>query len=125
MQSEMTVAISRLQAQIANLQGLANLCRLAVIGHPRSFQKVVDEMQCLQGEFLRDDSEVLNCTCKGMSDCHTRGDDRVSFASVLDLFAGASFVCKDQPKERDAYICSLVGAVEAAIAFPVMYAEEH
>ncbi len=112
--------IRLLQSRLANLRGLASLCRLAIVGHPRSFARVVDEMYCLSVDFPCDPLEDLG---EGEAN-EDEPDDRVILSAAVDLFAGASFVSKDKPRQRDVFIIGLVRAIEDAIAFPVTFSSE-
>ena len=109
-----------LRARLDNLQNLATLCRLAIVGHPHSFARVVDEMYCLSVDFP---SHALDKNLDGEF-CEDEIDERVQLAAAIDLFAGAAFVSKDDPDQRDRFIVGIVRAIEDAIAFPVTYAAE-
>jgi hypothetical protein len=110
-----------LQATLTNLRGLAILCRLAILGHPHSFARVIDEMHCIAVDFPTGSLEED----EGEGEfCEDEPDDRTQFAAAIDLFAGAAFVCKDDPCRRDRLIVGLVRAIEDAMAFPVTYAAE-
>ena len=114
-------ALRSLNSRLAGLRNLASLCRLAVVGHPLSFARVIDEMHCLAVDFPCDplDPPGEEDTC-----CGEASDERVQLAAAVDLFAGAAFVSMDQPEQRDRFIIAAVRAIEDAIAFPVTYAAE-
>jgi hypothetical protein len=111
----------RLQAKLTNLRNLAALCRLAIIGHPHSFARVVDEMHCLAVDFP---SDPLDSECDDEELHEDETDDRVQLAAAVDLFAGAAFVSKNNLAQRDRFIIGIVRAIEEAIAFPVTFAAE-
>jgi hypothetical protein len=111
----------QLQATLTNLRNLAALCRLAIIGHPHSFARVVDEMYCLAVDFPPD---PLDSECDDEEPHEDEIDDRVQLAAAVDLFAGAAFVSKNNLAQRDRFIIGIVRAIEDAIAFPVTFAAE-
>jgi hypothetical protein len=117
---EAASALRRLTAKLDNLRGLASLTRLALIGHPHAFARVVDELYCLSVDFP--DDPLGPCAHHGC--CPDDLDDRVQLAAAIDLFVGASFVSKDDPDQRDRFIVGLVRAIEDAIAFPIVYSHE-
>jgi hypothetical protein len=51
-------------------------------------------------------------------------DEHVFLSGAVDLFAGATFLWKDNSERRDRAIIAIVRAIEDAIAFPVTYAAE-
>jgi hypothetical protein len=110
-----------LAARLENLRGLATLCRLAVAGHPRAVGRVVDELDCLAADFP---ANPLGEACGEGEVNEDEPDDRAHLAAVLDLFAGAAFVSKDDPKQHERFVVSIVRAVEDAIAFPLAYSAE-
>jgi hypothetical protein len=114
------VKLRFLQSRLDNLCGLASLCRLAIAGHPRSLARVIDEMYCLSVDFPSDPLENLG---EGEAN-EDEPDERVILSAAVDLFAGASFVSKDKPAQRDAFIIGIVRAIEDAIAFPVTFSSE-
>lgn len=119
-QQEAGVKVRALQATLADLRNLATMCRFAVVGHPHSFARIVDELECLSVDFP---SDTLPRE-KTAEFCEDEVDTRVDFTAAIDLFAGASFVSKDEPARRDRYVVALVRAIEAAIAFPVTFSLE-
>jgi hypothetical protein len=118
---EVAEKLRELRARLTTLRGLASLCRLAIVGHPHSVARVVDEMFCLSVDFPSDplgdsdDEGEMN---------EDEPDDRTHLAAAVDLFAGASFVSKDDPEQRDRFIIGIVRAIEDAIAFPVTFSAE-
>jgi hypothetical protein len=113
--------ISELKARLKNLRDLASLCRLAVLGHPRSFDRVLDEMSCLAADFPDDPLD----SAAGMElEAEDEPDDRFQFAAVIDLLAGAAFVSKDDPAQRDRLIVGIIRAVEDAICYPLAFSAE-
>ena len=117
---EAAVKLRLLQSRLDNLGGLASLCRLAIVGHPRSFARVIDEMHCLSVHFPSDPLEELD----GGEANEDEPDERVVLSAAIDLFAGASFVSKDKPAQRDTFVIGVVRAIEDAIAFPVALSSE-
>jgi hypothetical protein len=110
--------VRTLRARLDNLRDLASLCRLAIVGDPYSFARVVDELACLAVDFPADPLETL----ADISEAHEdEPDDRVLLGAAVDLFAGATFVSKGKPEQRDRFIVAIVRAIEAAIAFPVTF----
>ena len=121
LQDEAAEKLSELQSALTNLVNLAVLCRLAILGHPHSFARVIDEMHCLAVDFPSDPLEVPD----GEGDfCDDETDDRIQLAAAIDLFAGATFVSKVDPCQRDRFIIGLVRAIENAVAFPVAFSAE-
>ncbi len=118
---EAVAELRALRARLANLRGLASLCRLAIIGHPYSAARVADEMSCLCVDFPSGPLEELDDEGEVSED---EPDDRVLLTAAVDLFAGASFVSKDKPAQRDRFIIGVVRAIEDAIAFPVTFSSE-
>jgi len=113
--------LNELRANLTILGNLASLCRLAILGHPHSFARVVDEMYCTSVDYPSGPLE------KGGEEdefCEDESDDRVQLAAAIDLFAGAAFVSKDDPDQRDRFIIGIVRAIENAIAFPVAFSAE-
>jgi hypothetical protein len=110
-----------LRARLDNLRGLASLSRLAIVGHPLSPARVVDEMYCLSVDFPSDPLECPGAVHELYED---EPDKRVLLAAAVDLFAGASFVSKDKPEQRNRFIVGVVRAIEDAIAFPVAFTAE-
>src|SRR6516162_7207919 len=53
-QSEADAKVAELKARLDNLTQLAQLCRLAVLGHPNSFGRVLDELLCIAVDFPAD-----------------------------------------------------------------------
>jgi hypothetical protein len=109
-----------LRTRLNNLRGLASLCRLAIVGHPRSFGRVADEMYCLSVDFPADPLEDLG---EGETK-EDEQDERVILSAAVDMLAGASFVSKDKPTQRDMFILGAVRAIEDAIAFPITFSSE-
>jgi hypothetical protein len=118
---EAAAKLGDLQAALTNLRNLAILCRLAILGHPQSFARVVDEMHCIAVDFPSDPFEDHEAAGEF---CEDEPDDRTQLAAAIDLFAGAAFVCKDDPCRRDRFIIGLVRAIENAMSFPVAYSTE-
>jgi hypothetical protein len=118
---EAAAKLAQLQATLTNLRNLAALCRLAIIGHPHSFARVVDEMHCLAVDFPPD---PLDSECDDEEPHEDEIDDRVQLAAAVDLFAGAAFVSKNNLARRDRFIIAIVRAIENAVAFPVTFAAE-
>jgi hypothetical protein len=88
---------------------------------PHSLARVVDELYCVSVDFPSDPLEPP----EGDPELHEdEPDDRALLAAAVDLFAGASFVSKDKPKQRDAFIIGIVRAIEDAIAFPAVCSSE-
>ena len=48
----------------------------------------------------------------------------MNFTAVIDLLAGAAFVSKDDPAQRDRLIVGLIRAVEDAIGYPLALSSE-
>src|SRR5271166_3690641 len=117
---EAAAALRRMTAKLDNLRGLASLTRLALLGHPHAFARVVDELYCLSVDFP--DDPLAPCSHDGC--CPDDPDDRVQLAAAIDLFVGASFVSKDDSDQRDRFIVGLERAIEDAIAFPVVHSHE-
>jgi hypothetical protein len=113
--------LSELQAYLAVLRNLASLCRLAIAGQPHAFARVVDEMHCISVDYP---SDPLEENGEEGEFCEDESDDRVQLAAAIDLFAGAAFVSKDDPGQRDRFMVSIVKAIESAIAFPVVFSAE-
>lgn len=122
MHSEAAEKLRNLQATLANLRNLASLCRFAILDHPFSFARVIDEMHCISVDFPSDPLEQQD---DGVGEFQEdEPDNRVQLAAAVDLFAGAAFVSKDNPYQRDRFIVGIVRAIEDAIAFPVTFAAE-
>jgi Putative peptidoglycan binding domain len=119
--NEVAAQLRGLRARLDNLCSLASLSRLAIVGHPRSFARVVDELYCLSVDFPSDPLEKPDGDGEVNED---EPDDRVLLAAAVDLFAGASFVSRDNPAQRDCFIVGIVRAIENAIAFPVTFSSE-
>jgi hypothetical protein len=113
--------LSELQEYLAVLSDVAALCRLAILGVPHAFARVLDEMKCIAVDYPADPLEEEN----GDEEfCEDESDDRVQLAAAIDLLAGAAFVSKDDPGQRDRFIIGVVRAIENAIAFPVVFSAE-
>jgi hypothetical protein len=121
-QDEVAAKLRDLRARLSNLQGVASLCRLAMVGHRHSFARVIDEMHCIAVDFSQRPLPDEHSAERTITD--SRPDASVSLAAAIDLFAGASFVSKDRPEERNRFIVGVVRAIEDAIAFPVTFAAE-
>jgi len=119
-QDEVSVKLRILQATLGDLRNLGIMSRFAILGHPHSFARVLDEMYCISVDFPTGPLEID----KHGEFCEDELDTRVDLTAALDLFAGASFVSKDDRAQRDALVVALVRAIEAAIAFPVTYSVE-
>jgi hypothetical protein len=119
--SEAEPRVRELKSRLANLRQLAQLCRLAVLGHPKSFERVLDELTCLAADFPGDPLDAAACRDVEAED---EPDDRYHFAAVIDLLAGAAFVSKDDPAQRDRLIIGIVRAVEDAICYPLAFSAE-
>lgn len=115
---EVAARLRALNATLADLRNLATLCRFAVLGHPHSFQRLYDEMHCLSVDFR----SALSDTDAECSE--DEPDTRTDLTAAIDLFAGASFISKDDCERRDRLIGALVHAIQAAIAFPVTFSVE-
>jgi|GEM_PF-3509978 hypothetical protein len=113
--------LAELKLRLNNLRNLASLSRLALVGHPLSFARLEDEMHCLVVDFpcdkLEPDEECGECRAD-------TSNERVFLSAAVDLFAGATFLWKDNVDRRDRTIIAIVRAIEDAIAFPVTYAAE-
>jgi hypothetical protein len=118
---EAAAKLSDLKAALTNLRNLAILCRLAILGHPHSFARVIDEMHCIAVDFP---SGPLDDHEGDGEFCEDEPDNRTQLAAAIDLFAGAAFVCKDDPCRRDRFIIGLIRAIEDVMAFPVTYSAE-
>jgi hypothetical protein len=118
-ESEAAAKLRDLKAALTGLQNLAMLCRMAIVGMPHAFARVVDEMQCVAVDFPSDPLE----RCDGEF-CEDEPDDRTQLVAAVDLFAGAAFISKDDPGRRDRLIIGIVRAIEDAIAFPVTFSAE-
>jgi hypothetical protein len=113
--------IRELKVRLKNLSDLASLCRLAVLGHPRSVERVLDELSCLAVDFPSDPLDGGD----GMDEeSEDEPDIRTQFAAVIDLLAGAAFVSKDDPARRDRLIVGIIRAVEDAVCYPVAFSNE-
>jgi peptidoglycan hydrolase-like protein with peptidoglycan-binding domain len=114
-------ALNRLQVRLAGLRDMASLARLTLIGHPRSFARLEDELRCLADAFtcekLEPDAEYEEC-------CEQSSDHIVLLSAAVDLFAGATFVWNHDPPRRDRTILAVVRAIEDAVAFPAAFAAE-
>jgi hypothetical protein len=77
-------------------------------------------MRCIAADFP---CEPLK-GCKEQDDFCIQPENCAALAGAIDLFAGAAFVSKDDPGQRDRFIMSIAQAVEDAIAFPVTFAAE-
>jgi hypothetical protein len=121
LQAKAAEKLLELQAYLAVLVDLAVLCRLAILGVPHAFARVVDEMHCIEVDFPAGPLEDENDDGEF---CEDESDDRVQLAAAIDLLAGAAFVCKDDPGRRDRFIVAIVRAIEDAIAFPVVFSAE-
>lgn len=116
---EAAVAIRRLRVNLESLRNLGSLCRLAIIGHPRSLDRVVDTMRCLARNFDEGAKSHFD-----HSDCACETTESAQLSAAIDLFAGASFASKDRPDQRNRFICGIVHAIKKAIAFPVTLSVE-
>jgi YHS domain-containing protein len=113
--------LAELQFRLNNLRNLASLARLALVGHPQSFARLEDEIHCVIADFPCDKLEPDNEREEYFA--HTP-DGQVFLSAAIDLFAGATFLWKDDIDRRDRAIAAIVRAIEDAIAFPVTYAAE-
>jgi hypothetical protein len=113
--------LSELQAYLAVLADVAALCRLAILGVPHAFARVVDEMNCIAVDYPAEPLEEENWDGEF---CEDESDDRVQLAAAIDLLAGAAFVSKDDSCQRDRFIIGVIRAIENAIAFPVVFCAE-
>ena len=120
-QSEADAKVAELKARLDNLTQLAQLCRLAVLGHPNSFGRVLDELLCIAVDFPADPLDGDPYTELEEED---EPDDRYHFGAVFDLLAGAAFVSKDDPDQRDRLIVGIIRAVEDAICYPLAFSDE-
>lgn len=119
--SEADAKVKELKARLDNLTQLAQLCRLAVLGHPNSFERVLDELSCLAADFPGEPLDIGD----GMEEQgEDEPDDRYQFAAVIDLLAGAAFVSKDDPTQCDRLIIGIIRAVEDAVCFPLAFSSE-
>jgi hypothetical protein len=117
---EADAAIAALRGRLDNLRRVAQLCRLAVLGHPRSVALLRDELRCIAIDYPADDLTVLHDdVCEDEP-----GDIPVRMAAAIDLFAGASFVSEGDPEQREQLVVGLLRAIEAAICFPLAFARE-
>jgi hypothetical protein len=116
---EAAAKMRELQSRLSNLRNLASLCRLAFVGHPNAFHRVVDEMSYISSNFSREPLQPPHQQAE-----EEKTSDRVILAAVIDLLAGAAFVSKNDLKQRDRFIVGIVRAIEAAVAFPVIFADE-
>jgi hypothetical protein len=114
-------ALRLLNARLDGLRGLAVLCCLAIVGNPHSLARVADEMECLAVDFPPDPLEDVDGPRERNED---EADGRVMLAAAVDLFAGASFANKDRPERRDRFIIGIVRAIEDAIGFPAVFADD-
>jgi hypothetical protein len=119
--SEADDKVRELKARLTNLTQLAQLCRLAILGHPNSFERVLDELTCLAADFPADPLDAGECPDVEVED---EPDDRYHFATVVDLLAGAAFVSKDNSAQRDRLIIGIIRAVEDAICYPLAFSSE-
>lgn len=116
-----TEKLIELQAYLAVLADVAALCRLAILGVPHAFARVVDEMNCIAVDYPVGPLEEEDGDDEF---CEDESDDRVQLAAAIDLLAGAAFVSKDDPRQRDRFIVGVIRAIENAIAFPVVFSAE-
>lgn len=121
MPDEVASGVRRLRGRLDNLRDLASLCRFAIVGDSYAFVRARDALHCLSVDFSTGEVEPVPGADEPNED---EPDDRVVLGAVVDLLAGASFVSKDCPEQRDRYIAAIVRAVEQAIAFPVTFAAE-
>ncbi|HQT25329.1 MAG TPA: hypothetical protein PLK99_01870 [Burkholderiales bacterium] len=121
MHDEVAKRICLLRAGLDNLRDLASLCRFAIVGESRAFARVRDELHCLAVDFRAAGLDPLPVVDEPHED---EPDDGVVLGAAVDLFAGASFVSKDCPEQRDRFVAAIVRAIEEAIAFPVVFAAE-
>lgn len=113
--------LAELRFRLSNLRNMASLARLALVGHPLSFARLEDEIHCLVVDFPCDKLEPEDVREGHCEDTH---DQQVFLSAAVDLFAGATFLWKDDTERRDRAIVAVVRAIEDAIAFPVTYAAE-
>ena len=113
--------LAELKFRLSNLRNVASLARLALVGHPLSFARLEDEMHCLTVDFPSDKLEP-DVEWGGL--CQNTADAQVFLSAAVDLFAGATFLWKDDVDRRDRTIVATVRAIEDSIAFPVTYAAE-
>jgi hypothetical protein len=111
--------IQELLGRLEKIEEVAKLCRLAVLGLPGACERVRDELECVAVDFSADpivppDDMEAGAEYKGPA----------QFAAALDLLAGAAFVSKGNPAQRDRFIVGVVRAIEDAICYPVTYAPE-
>ena len=118
--------IRDLRGRLQKLQALAQLCRHAVLGLPGACEQVRDELHCVAVDFPADPIvPPKECECDMDAGGQCKGSDYkgpAQFAAALDLLAGAAFVSKDDPAQRDRFIVGVVRAIEEAICYPVAYA---
>ncbi len=117
---EAAVKVSGLRARLNNLQNVASLCRLAVLGQYMSFGRLKDELHCIAVDFPGDPLDADD----GKSDDEDEPDNRYQFAGVIDLLAGAAFVAANDEALRDSLIIGIVRAVEDAICYPLAFCNE-
>ena len=114
------VKLSRLRARLTNLQSVASLCRLAVLGQQMSFDRLKDELHCIAVDFPGD---PLGSESDGADD-EDEPDTRYQLAAVIDLLAGAAFVAAGDQDLRDLLIVGIIRAVEDAICYPLAFCNE-
>jgi hypothetical protein len=118
---EAAARLRELRARLSNLRNLASLCRLAILGHPHSFLRVIDEMNYISSDFPREPFEPPE---EEEKEEKSERDDRVQLSAAIDLLAGAAFVSKNDHEQRNRFIICMVRAIAEAIAFPVTFADE-
>ena len=112
--------IRHLKARMTNLQNLAQLCRMTVLGVPESFPRLLDELTCVAVDFPAD--PLLARTSSSVPE--DEPDSRVQLGALFDLLAGAAFVSRNNQAQRDRLIIGAVRAVEDAICYPLAYSKE-
>lgn len=106
--------------RLENLRSVATLFRLAVLGHPESFERLRDELHCIADDFPSDPLETqADAPNEREAVCAP-----AHLSAVLDLLAAASFVSKDDPARRDALTIGVIRAVEDAICYPLAYSQD-
>ena len=118
---EVSRQLRALRARLDYLRDLASLCRLAIVGEPQALARVIDEMYCISVDYPANPIEQIPDDIEVNED---EPDDSVVLGAFIDLLAGASFVSKNQPEQRNRFIVGIVRAVENAIAFPITFSAE-
>lgn len=118
---EAATALAGLRDRLESVRRTSQLCRLALLGHPRSVERLRDELHCLATDFPGPAVGLPESEIDGTGEADPGA---LLLPAVIDLFAGAAFVSKAEPSNLEWLIGGLVRAIEAAVCFPLAFGPE-